>query len=101
MPVEVFEKRRRKREGEITIKREKGGKGKKSAAGQDLNARGGEADKQIEASRDRRGRERWMSRFRGQEIRGEIKAWRNRRKEGGREGGGCCSVQCLHAPIRC
>lgn len=41
-------------------------------------------DKQIEASGDRRGTERWMSRFRGQEIRGEIKAWRNRRR-GGRE----------------
>lgn len=43
-----------------------------------------ETDKQIEASGDRSGAERWMSRFRGQEIRGEIKAWRNRRR-GGRE----------------
>lgn len=33
MPVEVFEKRRRKREGEITIKREKGGKERKAQRG--------------------------------------------------------------------
>lgn len=42
----------------------------------DLSALGSETDKQIEASGDRRGRERWMSRFRGQKIREEIKAWR-------------------------
>lgn len=93
MPVEVFEEWRRKH---YNKEREKE-KGKRSAAGKDFNARGRETDKQIEASRDSKGRERWMSRFRGQEIRGEIKAWRNRR----REGWGCCSVQCLHAPIRC
>lgn len=58
--------------GEIIIKRER--RGKKSAVGQDLNAWGRETDKQIEASRDRRGRERWMSRFRGQEIRGGDKS---------------------------
>lgn len=37
MPVEVFEWSRRKNEGEITTKSERG-KGKKSAAGQDLTA---------------------------------------------------------------
>lgn len=90
MPVEVFENREKKRVN-YNKEREKG-KGQKSAAGQDLNAPGRETDKQIEASRDRRGRQRWMSRFRGQEIRGEIKAWRNRRKEGGREAAAAYNV---------
>ena len=71
MPVEVFGKR----EGKIIIKREKWKE-------KDLNARGRETDKQIEASEDRGGRVRWMSRFRVQEIRGEIKAWRNRGRGG-------------------
>lgn len=57
------------------------------------SAQGRETDKQIEMSRDR---EKRMSRFRGHEIR-EIKAWRKEEEAGG----GCYSVQCLHAPICC